>query len=389
MSFDLNPELMADEAATSMTAVAAVLPELGYAPSYLRTVRAALNKAAKVYGRPLHRIPACLDAFEASMAENRGYAWFGFKTQKQSDDWRSTMRGVLARFARHRMTGDWQDAPRDGAASRIADFVKDEARGLGLASHAAFIPFATLVAVAAEDKVALAAADDAWVARAAARLGYERRKSFLRGLEVLNALIASPEARAALPGLLPAATIAPPPRRAPRGRYEGFLPAEIPPTVRADFDDWLDRKRNGEFDERLSDEDDKTDFNDTSAGVYGKAVGWLWRRLVAAERIDPDEVAELADLLTYRNILDAARLFQELRADPKSGLKPTAGSLLLLRGEDDPDRARALRGAGGRSGEDAQAAQEGAHGVCREDGGLPREVAPETRARRGPATPVA
>jgi hypothetical protein len=237
------------------------------------------------------------------------------------------MRGVLARYRRHRMTGDWQEAPRDGASTRIADFVKDQARGLGLVSHAAFIPFATLVAVAAEDKIALAAADDAWVARAAARLGYERRKSFLRGLDVFNALIASPEAQAALPGRLPATPITPPARRMPKGRYLGFLPAEIPPSIRADFDAWLGRKRNGDFADRLSDDEDKTGFSDSSAKAYGYAVGWLWRSLVAAERIDPDEVAELADLLTYRNIFDAARLFQELRADPKSGLKPDAGSL--------------------------------------------------------------
>lgn len=90
---------------------------------------------------------------------------------------------------------------------------------------------------------------------------------------------------------------------------------------------WLDRKRNGDFTDRLSDEDDKTGFSDSSARAYGYAVGWLWRGLVRAERIDPDAVLDLADLLTYPNILSAARIFQELRADPGSGLKATAGSL--------------------------------------------------------------
>jgi hypothetical protein len=169
--------------------------------------------------------------------------------------------------------------------------------------------------------------DSAWVARAVARLDYERRKSFLRGLDIFNALAGSVVAHDALPGLLPATPAAPPPKRAARGAYLGFLPAEIPEPIRTDFADWLHQKRNGAFDDRLSDEDDTTVFTDSSAKAYGYAVGWLWRSLVASERIDPADVVDLADLLTYQNVFAAARLFQEMRADPASGLKADAGSL--------------------------------------------------------------
>lgn len=318
---------MADGAAASMAAVAAALAGLGYGPSYFRTVRAALHKAAKVYDRPLARIPACPDAFEERWGRDPGYVRFGFTSLKQFRAWRSTMRGVLARFARRRVTGDWRGAPRDGAWRRIADFVRDAAPGLGLVSRGAFMPFATFVSVAAEDGIAPAAVDEARIARALVRLGYGRRKRCLAGLGVFNALIASPAAQAALPGLLPAAPIAPPPRPVAKGGYAGFLPAEIPPAVRADFDAWLDRKRHGAFGDGLTKGDDKTAFTDSSARAYGHAIGWLWRTLAAAGRIDPGGVAGLADLLTCRNILDAARLFRERRADPASGLARDAGSL--------------------------------------------------------------
>lgn len=159
MNFDPNPELMANEA-TSMDAVAAALPELGYSKSYFWTVRAAVNRARKAYGRPLAHIPACVQTFEESWAGNRGYARFGFRTEDQFRSWCSTMRGVLARHEQYRMTGGWQRVIGDGASSRVAEFVKDEAHALGLVSSRAFMPFSTLISVAREDGIALASADE-------------------------------------------------------------------------------------------------------------------------------------------------------------------------------------------------------------------------------------
>jgi hypothetical protein len=323
MSFDMAPAA----GAPSLETAAAVLRDLGYAESYLPTVRAAVNKARKVFDRPLSRIPADREAIEDFFARSSGYAALGFKAERQARDWLSTIVGVCDRVERHRLTGDGRAVRFADDWPRVTDFVKNDAPKLGVVSWRAASPFDTFVSVAREDGVTPPRADGAWVARALERLGYERRKSFLRGLAIFNALVASVVAHDALPGLLPATPAAPPPTRAARGAYVGFLPAEIPETIRADFAVWLDRKRNGEFEDRLSDNDDQPTFTDSSAKAYGYAVGWLWRSLVAAERIDRAGSVDLADLLTYRNIFDAARLFQEMRADPISGLKSDAGTL--------------------------------------------------------------
>ncbi len=67
MSFDMAPP----DGAANLQTVAAVLPELGYADSYFRTARAAVNKAAKVFGLPLARVPAS----RVSTASRKSATW--------------------------------------------------------------------------------------------------------------------------------------------------------------------------------------------------------------------------------------------------------------------------------------------------------------------------
>jgi hypothetical protein len=60
------------------------LPELGYAPGSLPDIEKALDRAARLYGLPLHRIPAAIDPFDARWNGRVDVLALGFRSPAAS-----------------------------------------------------------------------------------------------------------------------------------------------------------------------------------------------------------------------------------------------------------------------------------------------------------------
>ena len=316
-----------------LDAVQKALPQLGYGESYFNTVRAALNRAPSVYKLPANKILACPDDFDRRYAEVTNYVEKGFTSADQFTTWKTAMSGCFRRYRRWLVNQPVQPPQYTDDWPRVLAFVTDEAPDLGLVTTLAWMQFNAFIAAAREDSLAPADIDTAFVHRVCHQKAYEGRKQFLRGVAVWNALIGSDAAQAALSGLLPGTPADMPQKRAPRSSYKGWLPAEAPVSLRADFASFVYTKRHGGHDD-LDDaplgedsEEVKLNFSDSSARAYGYAVGWVYRTLIRADLIDADDTDTLSDLLTYSNLKSATRLFQEARADEMSALKADASSL--------------------------------------------------------------
>lgn len=78
----------------------AALPTLGYSERMTARIGAAIRRARKVYGRPLDRIPADLEAFVERWGRGRvGAIPAGFDDDDQFKEWRKLMRMGLGRAA--------------------------------------------------------------------------------------------------------------------------------------------------------------------------------------------------------------------------------------------------------------------------------------------------
>ena len=316
-----------------LAAVKDAVPHLGYSKSYLNTVRAALNKAPKVYKKPANKIPACPDDFDQRFGNAADYVALGFSDLTRFGVWKTATRGAFERYQRWIADQPVQRPKFDDSWPIVLSFVTDKAPDLGLATNRGWMTFAAFVAAAREDGVVPVNADTAFVHRVCDRKTYTNRKQFLRGLEVWNALIMSDAAQTALAGLLPTAPAEPPQRRAPRSGYVGWLPAEDAVSLREDFGAYVQAKRHGSDDD-LDDEplgngseEAKLNFSDSSAKAYGYAVGWVYRTLFRADIIEAEDIYDLSELLTLKHIKSASRIFQEVRADEMSGLKSDTSSL--------------------------------------------------------------
>jgi hypothetical protein len=316
-----------------LDAVKEALPHLGYSKSYLNTVRAALNKAPKVYKKPANKIHGCPDDFDRRFGDATNYVTLGFADLSRFGTWKTATRGAFERYQRWIANQPVQRPNFDDSWPLVLSFATNEAPDLGLATKRAWMQFTAFVAAAREDGIAPLSADTAFVHRMCDRKTYENRKQFLRGLEIWNALIMSGVAQTALAGLLPTAPAEPPRKQAPRSGYDGWLPAEAAVSLRDDFAAYVHAKRHGSDDdlddEPLGNDSDeaKLDFTDNSAKAYGYAVGWVYRTLIRADLVDADDIDDLSELLTLKHIKSATRIFQEVRADEMSGLKSDASSL--------------------------------------------------------------
>lgn len=316
-----------------LAAVNDAVPHLGYSKSYVNTVRAALNKAPKIYKKPANKIPACPDDFDQRFGNAADYIALGFVDLTRFGVWKTATRGAFERYQRWIADQPVQRPKFDDSWPIILSFVTDEAPDLGLATKRGWMTFTAFVAAAREDGVAPLSADTAFAHRMCDRKTYTNRKQFLRGLEVWNALIMSAAAQTALAGLLPTAPAEPPQKQAPRSGYDGWLPAEAAVSLREDFAAYVQGKRHGSDDdlddEPLGNDSDeaKLNFADSSAKAYGYAVGWVYRTLIRADLIDADDIDDLSELLTLKHIKSATRIFQEVRADEMSSLKSDASSL--------------------------------------------------------------
>ena len=313
--------------------VKVALPQLEYGKGYVNTVRAALNRAPNVYKKPATHVSACPHDFQQRFEGATNYVAMGFRSLDHFANWKTAVGGCFTRYQRWLANEPARKPDYTDDWPKILGYVTDEAPKLGLTTTRGWMQFTAFIAAAREESLATTDINTEFAHRVCNRMSYEARKTFLRGLTVWNALVGSDIAQAALAGLLPASPSEPPPKQARKLAYIDWLPAEVSNSLRKDFARFVHVKRHGEDDGLNEDplgfdpELRNLNFTDTSAKAYGYAVGWVYRTLIRSELIDANDIRQLNDLLTYRNIKSATRIFQEMRADEMSPLKSDAGSL--------------------------------------------------------------
>jgi len=291
------------------------LGDLGYAGRTRDDVERAIRRAEPLYQAPLERIPVDLDSFDARWRGRTDGLVLGFRSQRGFERWRSKVRGAMKRALglKHVHEADagtpdpWQVVREHVAQNQgnyrelTLDVLAGRARLSGRAPHEI---------------------DGVWAAAEHARLRYERRKAFRRGLRLFNDLV---EARATtgLADHLPATPVAEPATASPRGLCGLGLPPSFSDDLAACRDWYVSKDQDPAF-ARARGIDPK---KERSWRSYEAAVSWLVRELVDGGHHGPDEIVDLASVCRYQPLLDAAIAFSERREAGGAGLSRDSSTL--------------------------------------------------------------
>ena len=287
-----------------------ILPSLGYSPSSEANVRAAIRKCAVAYKQPdLARIAANLASFEQKWGVGRvSHLAAGFKTRDQFLRWRKDMRAVLRRTTvapapKTALLGPWAE---------IVGLVREN-QGKGKIFGAnSDITLGRVAREASAEGRLLDGLDAGWIDRTSRRLRGEERKSFLRGIRAANRVI---EHAAVLPEIAHHLPAAPLPEPTPlRDGPSIWIRSANHPAMAAlwtEFDAIMERKRFGEGGPQVVGE--PSDFKESSAGAYGRAVEWLLKGITKADMLEADDEPGLAEVITHANLVVASNAWIEAR----------------------------------------------------------------------------
>jgi hypothetical protein len=305
------------------------LPHQGLGRSYLKNVRAAVKKMEKIYRNTLRDIPvdACVFRERWWDREPGAAAMKHFADARAFRDWRGMALAAQERWL-ERHAGGAAPLPRpiDDWDALLAYAEDHHGRGKAL-QWGSQITLSTLARLARSASLPPRLLTSDWAAATWPGLRAPERKGAERGLTALERLREHPNTPSSIQALLPPAPVAPPARKLSRQKYDGRLPANLARSVHEDFQRFVDMKRGTLDPDRLTDEEDRTEFADSSADAYGHAVGWLFRELVEIDALDPNDVINRSDLCTCANIRAAARSFIARRSDPLSGLRREGSSV--------------------------------------------------------------
>ena len=291
------------------------LGDLGYEGRTREDVERAIRRAERLYDAPLESIPIDLDRFDGLWRGRTDGLMLGFRSQSGFEKWRSQVRGAMKRAL------GLKRRPKADAGTRDTwQVLRDHVAQNG-GHHRAF----TLDVLAGRARLsgrAPAEIDGTWAAADHARLHYEKRKAFRRGIRLFNELV---EARATngLADILPATPIAQPATTSPRGLHSLGVPPSFFEDLAACRHWYVTRDQDPHF-ARLRGVDPK---KARSWRSYEAAVSWLVRELVEGDHYDPDEIVELATICRYEPLLDAAIQFSERREAGDGGLSQEASTL--------------------------------------------------------------
>ncbi len=282
---------------TNLKQVEEHLPNLGYAPSFEKNLRASIRKSAKVYNTELKNIPADFAAFDRAWGRGRvRNVPTPFRTADEFRTWRKHNRMVL-----RRLFGTSVAVALDAEWSALLAFVKKnqgKGRLLGANSHFTFGMFARTASAAG---VRPAEITDAWAQGVSVALEADKRKSFRRGIERFNAMIAQRACLPELEHLLPVNAVARPGALKPPGsrwlRSAGHPGGHL---IWAEFDEIIALKQHGEDAPLVG---APVQFKPNSAKAYEESLNWLLGGLAAEDLID--DGADLAETITHANLVKA------------------------------------------------------------------------------------
>jgi hypothetical protein len=291
--------LMIPNTRLNMAEVDAMLPELGFAPSFEKDARAAVRRSVVAYNDRLARIVTDLGTFDAKWGRGRvSKAPKGFTTPAQFVRWRKDLRAVLVRLegataVRATLSPGW---------AHLMGLVRDNQGRGKLLGENADLTVGAVARVASQQGVEPGALTAAWTSRAAACLGRSLRKSFERGLGRVNDLRERAADLADFAGLLPAEHL-PKPTALVSKPSSWRRRAANPPAAQVwlDFDEIMMTRRYGEDGKAF--EGDPGAIGENTADAYETSLNWLLRELLALDLLD--EGCGLAEVITHPNLVAA------------------------------------------------------------------------------------
>ncbi|MDF3351920.1 tyrosine-type recombinase/integrase [Sulfitobacter sp. KE34] len=281
----------------TMKQIEETLPNLGYAASFEKNLRASIRKCEKVYKTDLSRIPTDLAAFDRKWGRGRvRHIPKPFQTADQFRTWRKNTRMVIARVLAApkpvAMSSEW--------ASLLTFVEENQGKGQLLRPNS-HLTFGVLARVASQANTLPNQITDVWVQQQTCHLNSAQRKSFLRGLGRFNAIIARRRCLPELEELLPTREInKPAPLRPQSNQWRRKANHPGAALIWNDFDEIIDLKRHGD-DAPL--EGAPVQFSANSAKSYEESLNWLLNGLAATDRLE--ENADLAEVINYANLVVA------------------------------------------------------------------------------------
>lgn len=274
------------------------LSSLGYAASFEKNLRASLRKSTKVYQTDLIRISADLTAFDKKWGKGRVHVVPApFKSAEEFRTWRKNVRMVLTR-----LMGVTPRAPLLPACATVLALVCDNQGKGKLLGPNSDLTIGVVVREASRAGLCLADLTPEWIDQTSRNLDNERRKSFRRGLEGVNRLIALRDDLPELSGLLPAAPLPQPRKMRPAvsvWRRSAKNPAAA--LIWSDFDRIMHLKQYGEAGPQI--DGTPVEFKASSISSYEDSLNWLLRELAAEDLLD--DGVDLKEAITHPNLVAA------------------------------------------------------------------------------------
>ena len=287
----------------------AVLPDLGYADSFQPGLRASLRKSTKVYKtESLADIPADLEAFNEKWGRGRiRKVPAPFKNAQEMKTWRKNTRMLLARA--HGMAPSGHRTP---VWIQFMEIVRNRQGRIGVIGPNSDITIDVVAGEASKAGIAPIDVDDDWIGRTSQKLSNGKRKPFRRGIEGINCLIERQSALPELAGMLPAAPLSQPPvLRSPTSVWRRHACHPGAAAIWAGFDEIMHLKKYGEAGPQIVGTPEE--FKETSVDTYETALNWLLRELAALKMIDLADSPDLAEVITYPNLIAAVNHWKEDR----------------------------------------------------------------------------
>ncbi|MDH2329081.1 hypothetical protein QCN27_19735 [Cereibacter sp. SYSU M97828] len=302
-----------------MADVEALIPSLGYAPTFQKNILGSIRRCPDVYGETPERISACSTAFTEKWGRGqiRGKIPACFKTENQFRTWRKNVRMVLIRLE----DGGKPAAKADDCDAILAYVRANQGKNRLLGANSD-LTISVVLREAAKTETAVAAISQAWIDETSLALTTTNRKSFRRGIAGLNRLIAATEIDANIAILLPKKPLPDPTALRPdKGAWRRRASNPAAAQIWKDFDRIMHIKMYG------TDEDQffgtPRTFKASSAASYETALNWLLRELAALGRLSG--TPGLKQVITSDNLYNVSQAWM---ADRQGRGLPTDTSTL-------------------------------------------------------------
>jgi len=270
------------------------LPTLGYSANTQAQIRPEIIRAEKIYNRPLSDIPLSSSDFERRWGRGQIAAIpAGFKDHKQFSNFRKRLSAAIGKVERGGATKTSCVTP---AWQSVLEFLKQEGgvcRRVPAHLDASIGVIARVASLASIEPCDL---NDAHVATLGDALKGSNRRSYRRGIDSINSLIAKAQALPEIASYLPENQLAPPPlKQNPSSHLRRGSQAPEAQQIWRDFENFATKKRGVDSLGRAI-QPAHSEFSEKTEKSYADALQQALNILTKYHEIRPDEAPRLRDI---------------------------------------------------------------------------------------------